>query len=196
MSNPRLAFLRLRMCGLAPVLVLVACAGGTRYSEAPQPSSEPPAPASSAEGDAAASAPQLALVSDAERSFAEAEQSLAAWVEMSDDEAVTGAVALAPGARSAAAPATPFADAPAGQPAAGKAAPPEAEKKDAVRLKAGDGEESRADRCSLACRALGSMQRSAERLCELTGSVDDRCVDVRARVSRATARVTRACPAC
>jgi hypothetical protein len=52
------------------------------------------------------------------------------------------------------------------------------------------------DRCTNACRALASMQRSAARLCDLAGSEDARCSDVSARVERAQARVRQACPAC
>ncbi|MSP25092.1 MAG: hypothetical protein EXR75_07995 [Myxococcales bacterium] len=57
-------------------------------------------------------------------------------------------------------------------------------------------EDSRMHRCSLACRALTSMRRSANRLCELAGDADARCDDVRHRVERAALRVARACPAC
>ncbi len=56
--------------------------------------------------------------------------------------------------------------------------------------------EERADRCVIACKALGSMRRAADRLCELTGSDDSSCSDARARVDRSTARVHRHCPAC
>ncbi|MCC6527915.1 MAG: hypothetical protein IT373_35040 [Polyangiaceae bacterium] len=52
------------------------------------------------------------------------------------------------------------------------------------------------ERCELACRALGSMARSAERLCELTGEDDDRCRDVRVRVELARVLVHGICPAC
>jgi hypothetical protein len=46
--------------------------------------------------------------------------------------------------------------------------------------------------CEVACRALGSMQRSAERICELTATTDARCTGARDRVTRAQARVERA----
>lgn len=52
------------------------------------------------------------------------------------------------------------------------------------------------DRCALACRALASMARAAESLCELQGDDDGRCRDARARVEGASARVQRACPSC
>jgi len=57
-------------------------------------------------------------------------------------------------------------------------------------------EMSAADRCSIACRALASMSRAAERLCELTGEDDDRCVSARARVTAAEELIYRSCPSC
>lgn len=55
---------------------------------------------------------------------------------------------------------------------------------------------SQGERCSLACRALGSMDRSASRICELAGDDDERCQSARDRVSKARAIVERACSAC
>jgi len=52
------------------------------------------------------------------------------------------------------------------------------------------------DRCLSACQALASMQRSASRLCELTGEDDPRCGDVRDRVEQARQLVVDACPSC
>lgn len=51
-------------------------------------------------------------------------------------------------------------------------------------------------RCARACKALASMQRAANRLCELTGEGDDRCTDVRARVAAARAVVAKSCKRC
>ncbi len=51
-------------------------------------------------------------------------------------------------------------------------------------------------RCHSVCRALASMQRSASRLCELTGGDDPRCDDVRGRVEQARQLVLDACPSC
>jgi hypothetical protein len=51
--------------------------------------------------------------------------------------------------------------------------------------------------CADACRAFGSMQRSAGRICELTGNGQDRCTRARARVRAAETRLTQAgciCP--
>jgi hypothetical protein len=55
----------------------------------------------------------------------------------------------------------------------------------------------RADRqrpsaCEVACRALGSMRRSADRICQLTSADGPRCSSGRARVARAEHRVARA----
>ncbi|MEM6787098.1 MAG: hypothetical protein AAF928_05470 [Myxococcota bacterium] len=50
--------------------------------------------------------------------------------------------------------------------------------------------------CPRACRALGSMKRSAARLCALTGRDDPRCVNVEERYARARARVQTRCPRC
>jgi hypothetical protein len=54
----------------------------------------------------------------------------------------------------------------------------------------------KASRCDRACKALGSMQRSADRLCELTGGDDARCQSVRVRVEGAEELVRRFCPGC
>ena len=69
----------------------------------------------------------------------------------------------------------------------------EAEAADATRPKAAP---MAADRCSRACRALGSMRRSADRLCELTGRDDPRCQNVEQRLVRARDTVARSCPGC
>jgi hypothetical protein len=56
---------------------------------------------------------------------------------------------------------------------------------------------SRAEgRCERACRALASMTRSADRLCELTGEGDSRCDGVRQRVRAAGDLVASFCSAC
>lgn len=48
--------------------------------------------------------------------------------------------------------------------------------------------------CALACRALESMQRSADRLCQLEPG--DRCSHAKEKVDSATARVKATCPSC
>jgi len=50
--------------------------------------------------------------------------------------------------------------------------------------------------CEGACRAYGSMQRAASRLCELAGKEDDRCMAAQGRVDRATERLKASCPMC
>lgn len=52
------------------------------------------------------------------------------------------------------------------------------------------------DRCTRACRALGSMARSTEALCSLTGDEDDRCRGARRRLVAARHLVEQACPRC
>lgn len=64
-------------------------------------------------------------------------------------------------------------------------APPKAEAKS---------NEDEAGSCNIAKRALGSLQRSAEHLCGLTGESDPRCDTARGRAQRAAARVGAACP--
>lgn len=50
--------------------------------------------------------------------------------------------------------------------------------------------------CDAACRALASMRRSAERICEIAGASDERCLRARRRVESAAERVERAGCAC
>lgn len=50
--------------------------------------------------------------------------------------------------------------------------------------------------CDLACRAFGSMQRSAERICSIAGEGDARCRRARERVADASARISSARCAC
>jgi hypothetical protein len=52
------------------------------------------------------------------------------------------------------------------------------------------------DPCVTACRALGSMSRSADHICDLAGQGDGRCENARSRVERATDRVRAQCPGC
>ncbi len=49
--------------------------------------------------------------------------------------------------------------------------------------------ESRAPSCDTICKALASMERSADRICELTSAEDTRCTRARERVDSATKRV-------
>jgi hypothetical protein len=52
------------------------------------------------------------------------------------------------------------------------------------------------DRCSIACRALASMQSAATHLCALAGQTDARCQSARTRVENAQIRVRAQCPSC
>lgn len=60
--------------------------------------------------------------------------------------------------------------------------------------------ETSGDDCAQLCKALSSMSRAAERLCELAkdGGTDgqQRCSDARAKVEAARARVRTKCPVC
>jgi hypothetical protein len=51
-----------------------------------------------------------------------------------------------------------------------------------------------ANDCALACRALESMRRSAERLCQLDPG--ERCARAKGKVDAATTRVRSSCPTC
>ena len=57
-------------------------------------------------------------------------------------------------------------------------------------------EKASGDPCAIACRALSSMRRAADRLCELTGEEDAACVDARERVRAADERVRSGCADC
>ncbi len=46
--------------------------------------------------------------------------------------------------------------------------------------------------CDMACRALGSMRRSADGICRIVGQGDDRCSRARERVAQAERRVREA----
>jgi hypothetical protein len=50
--------------------------------------------------------------------------------------------------------------------------------------------------CDLACQALASMRRSADRICSIAGESDPRCARARARVEDAVGRLSRANCAC
>lgn len=67
---------------------------------------------------------------------------------------------------------------------------------DAESRAGGAGAGAAGDPCAVACNALSSMVRSAERLCQLSGENDGRCDDARARVRGASARVRSSCPRC
>ncbi len=53
-----------------------------------------------------------------------------------------------------------------------------------------------ASQCTTACRALASMRRSVEGLCQLTGDADQRCTSARTRLAHAGDRVREAGCSC
>ncbi len=61
-----------------------------------------------------------------------------------------------------------------------------------------EGPLSEADSCTTACRALASMRRSAERICDHAGggATPGRCDDARSRVTKAESRVRERCASC
>jgi hypothetical protein len=69
---------------------------------------------------------------------------------------------------------------------------------DSPGVAAGRGEAERlgTDRCTRACRALASMERSAERLCALAGDGDHRCRSAQERLEAARRLVAVTCPRC
>ncbi len=50
--------------------------------------------------------------------------------------------------------------------------------------------------CDTVCKALASMERSADRICEITSSEDSRCTRARKRVESATTRVDQSGCSC
>ena len=58
------------------------------------------------------------------------------------------------------------------------------------------GSERQESPCETACKALASMQRSAERICEIVGEADSRCTRARERVAESTERVKNGGCAC
>lgn len=156
-------------------LLLTACGGAAREPEAPaSPSSAPASKAAPGYGLQGADA-QPASLPDAlaQLDQAEAEISQALGVPT---------FASPPGDRAQPAPPPSSTSAPAPR-------VPEAT--------GGQGAQSlSADPCVTACRALASMSRSVEHVCELAGEADERCASARTRVSGAEGRVRSQCPAC
>lgn len=50
--------------------------------------------------------------------------------------------------------------------------------------------------CEIACRALSSMKRSADHVCEISSEQDERCSRAQNRVAQAGERVRRHCTGC
>jgi len=76
------------------------------------------------------------------------------------------------------------------------AAPAEPEPEAPASVAEAQAESSEGSVCELACRAFGSMQRSAERICAIAGEDDDRCRRARSRVADASARISGARCSC
>jgi len=58
------------------------------------------------------------------------------------------------------------------------------------------GEQAGTGACDTACRALGSMERSATYVCRLAGPADARCRNAQDRVKSARAKIDRAACSC
>lgn len=95
---------------------------------------------------------------------------------------LSGGADSTPGTEAAGAPPVTPSEAPAREPRA-------------EQLKAGESEGVLRDPCAIACRALASMTRSAQHICELSDD-GERCTRARARVSQAKERVRAHCTAC
>jgi hypothetical protein len=76
------------------------------------------------------------------------------------------------------------------------AEPAQPQKGGAPKQEDGGDERDAASACDIACRALASMDRAAQHLCELSGDGDARCQSARDRVDRARQRVVAECSAC
>jgi hypothetical protein len=158
---------------MRPLLLALGlvCAVGCGASKQAAPADAPPAPGAEAPeatslAEEGEANAELDTADDAARAFADAERQLDDMFQPADEPAP-----IVPDTSTTA------------QPGTAPPAPPRAEA-------------LAADRCTNACRALGSMRRSAARLCELAGQDDQRCSEVTARVQRAESRVRQSCPGC
>lgn len=139
-----------------------------------------------------ADAPPAATPDEAQRQLDQAEAEL-------DRVVARGPTGLAGDGRPLDGPAQPTSTHPTlhpnGQPAepvAQRPAPPEP----AAPAAGADAKRAEASGCELACRALGSMTRSTDRLCALTSASDARCQAARERTRAASERVQKSCGAC
>jgi hypothetical protein len=201
-----------RCTGSASLVVWVLCAcGGALPSKA---APESPRAQSGLEAAPAAAAPDEAALPYAsspgagswtemdalEHDLRVSEQNLDAQLarkqqialaERSEPESTSGRFATpppsAPGKAPAGQPARPRGDHNAGKPAAAAPAP----ESEPAAAPEGHGYLVGSP-CDIACRALGSMRRSAERLCALAGGDHPRCQQANIRVSAATDRVRQA----
>jgi len=162
------------------VLALAGCGGAAT----PEPASPATAPGMTAE--VASAPPPSASPDDAAVDLDRAEAELLAALGQPQQR-----YAQAPGASPQAGAAQPAQPAPAPPPTSATPSVDGASPKSAQRA-----ETSSASPCTTACRALASMERAAEHLCDLSGSDDTRCDSARARVKSATERVYAQCPSC
>jgi hypothetical protein len=189
-----------RRLGYSLALLLATTGCGRQHSDALQPA--PFAPSESA--PAPPTSEQQSELDTLEHDLAVSEERLAGYLagrgselraEISKDDAARGREE-GETSTSAEAPATELGRRPAEKPkksgarpadGAGAAAPsplPKAPEPDA------------GSACDLACQALSSMRRSADRICAIAGESDPRCARARARVEDAVGRVSRASCAC
>jgi hypothetical protein len=179
-----------RVIAVAAVLTLIGCAGQAARQAPEAPSrqrSSPPGPAYDASDELAALEHDLAV--SEERLFAELDrqrdepkksraESPRAPTE-APDSAGAGADVADESPPSESQPAEP-------EPGIGAAVGrPQADAKSA------DGE-AHGSPCEMACHALSSMRRSAERICALTSETHPRCQSARGRVREAEQRLTLA----
>lgn len=157
---------------LAAVWLVIGCGGASKQADDPATESSAPDAAGAAEQERGAETEQ-----DPEAVFAAAEKQL------------EGLFAGREKAGATVGPASPSPSLPS--PNQGSTAKP---------MNEDEGEEisavEREKRCTIACRALSSMQRSADRVCEMTSEGDSRCEQLRQRVERARSTVYASCPAC
>ena len=180
--------------------LLLATAGCARqYSDPVQPAPFAPAPAPPLQSEKQSELDTL------EQDLAVSEQRLAGYlagrsselrVETSKDEVARGPVE-GETSKSAEAPATEF-----GRPSAEKPRKRGERPADTAGAAAESPvlppapEPDSGSACDLACNALSSMRRSADRICSIAGESNPRCARARARVEDANGRVSRASCAC
>ena len=184
---------------LAALLLLNACGGSQPASDAPAAGQAPMSASPAAEPVDASSAqdPSLQSLDQLAASFEQAERRLAELDLAELDSADSGSAdSGSADSGSADSGSGDFGlerqddkpDTKAGPKAGGVAREAELSKKKMA--------DRRAERCTVACRALASMRRSAVGLCRMAGEDDPRCESVSRRAERARVAVARACPAC
>ncbi len=166
---------------LAVLAVVVAGCGG-----AAPPAAEAPTPTTQPAGNAEPSLDQSEAVPTGEESEGEDLASLQKRL----DESERQLLAVVAPETSVAAGATAGSGG-AARPAPKSTSPAPARQKPEDERRSGE-----VNRCDVACKALSSMRRSRDRICELTADDDARCTGATTRVDDATGRVTRAGCAC